>query len=107
MTQSELTQKRFYLDLALLRANRAKQVVEATLRQAKYDLREAKVAETEYPGSFRSFRDRLTGKQEEAATALRHAVQKAEADLAAAQREKTLLDARLSEVKNQLSALPD
>ena len=106
MTQSELMQKRFDLDLSLLRANRAKQVVESVLRQAKYGLREAKVAETEYPGSFRSFRDRLTGRREEAETALRHAVQKAEADLAAAQRELPIKLEQISALEEKLSQLP-
>lgn len=100
-------QTRFDLEISRLRLERQTEENKATLLQAKYDLREAKVAETEYPGSFKSFRDRLRGKQEAAETALRHAVQQAEAALSAAQRQKEVLDARLAEVTQQLSALPD
>ena len=100
-------QDRFQLEMDLLRLERQAEEAEAALRQAKFDLREAKVAEAEYRGSFRSFRDKLTGKQEASETALRHAVQKAEADLAAAQRQKELLNAQLSALKEQLSVLPD
>ena len=100
-------QDRFQLEMDFLRLERQAEDAKAVLRQAKFDLREAKVAEAEYRGSFKSFRDKLAGRREEAETALRHAVQKAEADLTSAQRQKELLDARLSEIKEQLSALPD
>ena len=100
-------QDRFQLEMDFLRLERQVEDAKAALRQAKFDLREAQVAEAEYRGSFKSFRDKLAGRREEAETALRHAVQKAEADLTSAQREKELLDARLSEIKEQLSALPD
>ena len=100
-------QERFQLEVDFLRLERQSAENDAALRQAKFHLREAKVAEAEYRGSFKSFRDKLAGRREEAETALRHAVQKAEADLTSAQRQKELLDARLSEIKEQLSALPD
>ena len=100
-------QERFQSEMDFLRLEQQAEEAEAALRQAKFDLREAKVAEAEYRGSFRSFRDKLTGKQEASETALRHAVQKAEAALAAAQRQKELLNAQLSALKEQLSALPD
>ena len=100
-------QTRFDLEISRLRLEQQTEENKATLLQAKHDLREAKVAETEYPGSFKSFRDRLRGRQEAAETALRHAVQQAETALSAAQRQKEVLDARLTEVTGQLSALPD
>lgn len=106
MVHTELIQKRFDLDLALLRANRAKQTAEAALRQAKFDLRETKVAEAEYSGSFRSFRDKLKGQREAAETALRHAVQKAEAGLAAAQQELPAKQKQISALEEALSQLP-
>lgn len=93
--------------ISLLHLERQLAETEAALRQAKYDLRDAKVAQTEYGGSFRSFRDKLKGRREEAETALHHAVQKAEAALASAQREKDSLDSRLSEIKGKLASLPD
>lgn len=100
-------QDRFQSEMELLRLERQMRENEAALRHAKYDLREAKVAQAEYTGSFKSFRDKLTGKREETETALRHGVQKAEADLSSAQRQKEALAVRLPELKAQLSALPD
>lgn len=100
-------QARYQLEITLLRLERQFEAAEAALRQGKFDLREAKVAEAEYSGSFRRFRDKLSGKREQTETVLRHAVQKAEAELASAQRQKELLDTQLSEVKEQLAALPD
>jgi len=102
-----LIQDRFRLETDLLRLERQTEENKAALRQAKFDLREAKVAEAEYRGSFRSFKDKLTGKREETETALRHAVQKAEADLAATQRQKEVLDTQLSGLREQLAQLPE
>lgn len=100
-------QDRFQLEIDLLRLERQVEEAKAALRQGKFDLREAKVAQSEYAGSFKSFRDKLRGHREETETALRHAVQKAEADLASAQRQKEQLDAQLSQLKEQLTSLPD
>lgn len=100
-------QSRYQLEIDLLRLERQAEETKAALRQGKFDLREAKVAQAEYAGSFRSFRDKLKGQREEAETALRHAVQRAETDLASAQRQKEQLDAQLSQLNEQLAALPD
>lgn len=99
-------QDRFQLETHLLRLEQQMVENESALRQAKFNLREAKVTQAEYSGSFRSFRDKLTGKREESETALRHAVQQAEAALASAQRQKDSLVARLTERKEQLAVLP-
>lgn len=101
-----MEQIRYQLEISLLRLERQAEEISAALRQAKFDLREANVAQAEYSGSFRALRDRFTGKREEAETTLRHAVQQAEATLASAQREKESLDARLVQLKEQLSGLP-
>lgn len=99
-------QDRYRLEVQLLRLKQQMARSEDALRQAKFDLREAKVAQLEYGGSFRSFRDKLSGKKEETETALRHGVQKEETALAAAQREKETVSARLAELEAQLAALP-
>lgn len=99
-------QDRYCLEVQLLRLKQQLARSEEALRQAKFDLREAKVAQLEYSGSFRSFRDRLSGKKEEAETTLRHGIQKAETALAAAQREKEAVSARLAELEAQHAALP-
>lgn len=98
----QIIQKRFDCDLALLRANRKQAQAQAALRQAKFDLREAKAAQLEYGGSFRSFRDKLTGKKEESEIRLRHAVAKAEAEASNARRN---LDAAEEEIRNLEAAL--
>lgn len=107
MDNRNLIQDRFQAETSLLRLERQQDETEAALRQAKFDLREAKAAQAEYSGSFKSFRDKLTGKREETETALRHTVQKAEADLTAAQQQKELLRKQLSQLKAQLKTLPD
>ena len=105
----ELPSIRNHYDLliSLLQLERQLSETDAALRQAKFNLREAKVAQAEYSGSFKRFRDKLTGKREASETALRHRVQQAEADLASAQRVKESLVNRIAEEKAQLSALPD
>ena len=102
----QLIQQRFDLDFALLQTTSKKSQAQAALRQAKFDLREAKFAQLEYGGSFRAFRDRITGKKEESETALRHAVAHAEADLTAAQRTLDTLDGQIRDLEASLSQLP-
>ena len=102
----QIIQKRFDCDLALLRSKRKQAQAQAALRQAKFDLREAKAAQLEYGGSFRSFRDKLTGKKEESETQLRHAVQKAETDASAAQRNWDTLSEEIQNLEAALTQLP-
>ena len=99
-------QDRFRLETHLLRLEHQTAENEAALRQAKYDLREANAAEVEYGGSFRAFRDKLTGKKEAAETALRHDVQKAEAALASATQTAKRLALQSEEVRSRLEKLP-
>ena len=103
----EQIQIRYQAEIDLLRLKQQVEESNAALRQAKFNLREAKVAHAEYAGSFKSFWDKLKGQREEAETVLRHAVQKAETDLASAQRQKEQLDAQLSQLNEQLAVLPD
>lgn len=102
----QIIQKRFDCDLALLRANRKQAQAQAALRQAKFDLREAKAAQLEYGGSFRAFRDKFTGKREESETRLRHAVEKAESDASAAQRNWDNLSEEIQNLEAALTQLP-
>ena len=98
-------QDRFRLETHLLRLEHQTAENEAALRQAKYDLREANAAEVEYGGSFRAFRDKLTGKKEAAETALRHNVQNAEAALASARQTAKRLALQSEEVRSRLEKL--
>ena len=102
----QLIQKRYDLELSLLRANRDLTRCEADLRLAKYNLREANIAQVEYSGSFKSFRDKLTGKREEVETSLRHAVQKAEVCLTVAQQAFEALQKEIPELEESLSQYP-
>lgn len=99
-------QDQHQLEMLLLKLQRQTAENEAALRQAKCDLREAKVAEAEYAGSFRCLRDKLTGKREESETALRHNVQKAEAALASATQTAKRLSLQTEEVQSRLEKLP-
>jgi len=99
--------ERFQLEIDLLRLERQYEAAEAALRQGKFDLREAKQEQILYNGSFKSFRDKLTGRREEAETTLRHAIQKAEAGLTSAQRQKEQLGTQLAQAKETLALLPD
>ena len=99
-------QERFRLEMELLRLERQAQENEAALRQAACDLWESQTAQALYSGSFRSLRDKLTGKKEETETALRHNVANATTALTAARQEKSRLALRTEEVRSQLDALP-
>ena len=101
-----MIQQRFDLELSLLQTQRRKAAAKAALKQAKFDLREAQIAQTEYSGSFKRFRDKLTGKRETTETQLRHAVQKAEAALATSQQELDNVNQKLPRLEDALSQLP-
>lgn len=105
-TAQELIRDRFRLELDLLRLEREIQKNKVALAQAKFNLREAKANQIEYGGSFKSLRDRLTGHREETETALHHAVQKAEADLAAARRSAEQLEPQPARLRARLDKLP-
>ena len=106
MEHAELIQTRFDLELSLLQTQRRKAAANTALKQAKHDLREAKVAQIEYSGSFKSFRDKLTGKREETETQLRHGVQRAETTLATAQQELDDINQKLPLLEVSLFQLP-
>lgn len=97
----------FDLQISQLRLERQQSRLNTALRQGKFDLREAKIAQAEYGSTLKSFLDKFTGKREEVESTLCHAVQKAEATLASAQQEYDSLTNRLSELGEQLSLLPD
>ena len=100
-------QARHDLEMSALRLQRQLAEHNSALRQAKYELREAQQEQVLYGGSFRRFLDKLSGRQEEKETALRHAVQKAEAKLTAAKSQKELSEKQLSDLKQQQEKSPD
>ena len=106
MEQPELLQTCFDLKLSLLRANHKLAQSKAALKLAKYNLREAKFAQLNYNGSFKSFRDKFTGKREESETTLRHAVQIAESEQTSAQCAVEALEKEIPELEKTISQLP-
>lgn len=101
-----LIQTRFDLEFSLLQTQLRKTAAKTALKQAKFDLREAQITQAEYGGSFKSFRDKLTGKREAAETQLRHTVQRAEATLATTQQELDNATQKLPQLEETLSQLP-
>ena len=96
----------FLLETSILRLEQEEKSAEQALRQAKFDLREAQQERLLYSGSFRAFRDKLTGKREEKELALHRAVKLAESSVAAARQEKEKLAGEIAEYRNQLTLLP-
>lgn len=106
MENTKILKERFNSEIALLQLRRKKTAADTALRQAKFDLRQAQQERTLYGGSFKGFLDKFTGKREEAETTLHHAVQRAEADLAAATRSVADLEKNISRLEQTLAALP-
>lgn len=96
----------FRLETSLLRLERAEKEAELAIRQAKFALREAQQERLLYSGSFRAFRDKLTGKREETELILHRTVKQAEAALAASRQENERISGEISELRNQLEVLP-
>jgi hypothetical protein len=96
----------YELEAALPEAERAAAEAEATLRQAMFDLRAAQEEEWTYSGSFRSLKDRFTGKKEEREATLRSAVQRAESALAHARRERDRANQDREKIAAELDRLP-
>lgn len=102
----EQIRERFRLETSLIWLQQQSETAEDALRQAKYDLRQAEQEQVLYSGSFRAFRDKLTGKREERELTLNRQVQQARAHLSAASQEKTRLQGAMAEVREHLDRLP-
>lgn len=96
----------FRLETSLLRLEQAEKSAEQALRQAKFALREAQQERLLYSGSFRAFRDKLTGKREEKELVLHRAVKQAETSVTTALQEKERLAGEVRSLRNQLALLP-
>ena len=106
MENNNMIKDRFDLEISLLRASRKKNAADATLRQAKFDLREAQQAQTLYSSTFKSFCDKLTGKREAQETKLRHAVQQAEVNLSAAKQTVSAAEEKITLLNQALASYP-
>lgn len=97
----------YELETALYRGQLRKKATAESVKQAKYDLRLAEQAQLEYGGSFRSFLDKLSGKQADRAELLSLEVRKADAALKALLRQQEAEAAQLSALREQRSAFPE
>lgn len=94
------------LKTELFHLERRELALKAALAQAKYDLRSANVALTEYNGSFRKFLDKFSGKQQDRLYTLKSEVTRAEARLNTLTREQQETQTALAATRSQLDALP-
>lgn len=102
------TLERYYeLQTILLRLQRRRTELADELKEAKYDLRSRDDLLLNYQGSLRSLLDKFSGKQAEKLEALRGHVRRAEAQLAALQREQSELEERLARTQEEMKGLPD
>ena len=76
----------YELETAIFRSSQKESQLKNAVRQAKFDLREAKIAQVEYSG-IRPFLDKLSGRYPDKAESLSWEVRKAEAELSVAERQ--------------------
>lgn len=98
--------RRYELETALFRLEQKQEATEKAVRKAKYAHRQAQQEQVLYDGSFRAFRDKLSGKQEERKDALRRAVSAAQAELDVLSREQEMLKASRETIEKELLPLP-
>lgn len=96
----------YELETEVFRLTLKAEETEQSLRQAKYDCREATVALTEYEGSLRSFLDGLSGKKADKLDALRRTEAHAKQTLSGLTQESERLTAKQEELTAALKALP-
>lgn len=101
------TLTRYYeTEISLLRLQRQLERRNEELRQAKYDLRKADQALTEYGSSLRAFLDRFSGKQAETRETLQRQIREAEAKHTSLLRQQERLTAQLEQTRETLTSLP-
>lgn len=95
----------YELETASYRSSIQEAELKESVKQAKFNLRQATIAQVEY-GGIRAFVDRLSGKHADKAEALSREVRKAEAELHSLQRQLEAEKQRLSALQEQRTALP-
>ena len=91
----------------LFTLQRREVALKEALAQAKYDLRNARGALTEYDGSFRKFLDKFSRKQDNRLYTLKSGVTKAEAQLNTLTRENQETETSLAEIRAKLDILSE
>ncbi len=101
------TLTRYYeTERSLLRLQRQLERLKEEITQAKYDLRKADQALTEYGSSLRFLLDRFSGRQEETREALQRQLREAEAKHSSLLRQRERLTAELEQAQKERSFLP-
>lgn len=95
----------YELEIALLRAQRRSAELKEAVARARFDLREANVAQVEY-GGIRALIDKVSGRYADKAEALSRNVRKSEANLQALLRQQEAEQQKLSSLREQRDALP-
>lgn len=95
----------YELETASYRSSIREAELKESVKQAKFNLRQATIAQVEY-GGIRAFVDKLSGKHADKMEALSREVRKAEAELHSLQRQLEAEKQRLSALQEQRTALP-
>ena len=95
----------YELETAIYRSSIREAELKESVKQAKFNLRQATIAQVEY-GGIRAFVDKLSGKHADKAEALSREVRKAEAELHSLQRQLEAEKQKLSALQEQRTALP-
>lgn len=95
----------YELETASYRSSIREAELKESVKQAKFNLRQATIAQVEY-GGIRAFVDKLSGKHADKMEALSLEVRKAEAELHSLQRQLEAEKQKLSALQEQRTALP-
>ena len=95
----------YELETDIFRSSQKESALKDSVKQAKFNLRQASIAQVEY-GGIRAFADRLSGKYADKLETLSREVRKAEAELQSLQRQLEAETQTLSALKEQRTALP-
>ena len=95
----------YELETDIFRSSQRETELKEAVKQARFDLRQATIAQVEYSG-IRAFLDKLSGKYADKAEEFSREVRKAEAELGILERQLEAENQKLSALKNQRASLP-
>lgn len=95
----------YELETDIFRNSQRETELKEAVKQAKYDLRQATIAQVEYSG-IRAFLDKLSGKYADKAEVFSREVRKEEAELSILERQLEAETRNLSALKEERAALP-
>ena len=95
----------YELETAIFRSSQKEEKLKEAVKQAKFDLRQATIAQVEYSG-IRAFLDKLSGKYSDKAEVFSREVRKAEAELSILERQLEAEQQKLTALQKQRTSLP-